>query len=288
MSAGRVVLVGTPIGNLGDLTPRAVEALAGADVICCEDTRRTRKLLTHAGVSGIPLVALHRHNEAAAAARAVRRAAAGATVALVTDAGMPAVSDPGARLVSEAVAAGVAVTVVPGPSAVVAAVAVSGFGGDRFCFEGFLPSRGGERSTRLAAIAGEPRPSVIYEAPHRVARTIHDLGTVCGGNRQVVLARELTKIHEGVWRGDLTAAGAWIGAVEPRGEWVVVLAGAPPAPPPPSADEDIVAALSRRVEAGDDRRRAVAGVAAELGVAKRRVYDLAVKLGPGPAAPHLS
>jgi 16S rRNA (cytidine1402-2'-O)-methyltransferase len=278
MSAGRLVLVATPIGNLGDLSPRAVETLAGADLICCEDTRHTRKLLTHAGVRGVPVMALHAHNEEAAAARAVERAAAGATVAMVTDAGTPAISDPGARLVRQAAAAGVPVSVVPGPSAAVAAVAVSGLGGDRFCFEGFLPARGGERAERLADIAGARRPSVLFEAPHRVARTVNDLLTACGPRRGVVVTRELTKIHEQVWRGTLQEAREWLSAGEQRGEWVLVVAGAEA--PPPAGDDALLAALRQRLDAGDRKREAVAVVASRTGAPRRRVYDLALQLKP--------
>lgn len=286
MSPGRVVVVGTPIGNLGDLSPRAAATLAGADLICCEDTRRTRKLLTHAGIRGVALMALHEHNEPFASERALARAAAGATVALVTDAGMPAVSDPGARLVRAAAAAGVPVSVVPGPSAVVAALAASGLGGDRYCFEAFLPPRGGERTARLAAIAGEERTVVLFEAPHRVARTLHDLEASCGASRAVVAAREMTKMHEEFWRGTLGEAVAWVAGKPPRGEWVLVLAGAPR--PAPAADESVRAALAERLAAGDDRRAAVSAVVASLGVPKRRVYDLAVKLGSDAAGSHLS
>ncbi len=278
MSGGRLVLVATPIGNLGDLSPRAVETLATADLICCEDTRRTRKLLTHAGISGVPVMALHAHNEAGVSAGVVQRVAAGATVAVVTDAGTPAISDPGARLVREAAGAGVTVSVVPGPSAVVAALAVSGFGGDRFCFEGFLPARGGERTVRLAAIAAEWRPSVLFEAPHRVARTVNDLRAACGAGRAVVVTRELTKVHEEVWRGSLGEACEWLAGGTQRGEWVLVVAGADPGVPADAAA--VMAALRRHRDAGRSRREAVAAVMGELGVPKRRVYDLALELGP--------
>ncbi|MDQ2754879.1 MAG: 16S rRNA (cytidine(1402)-2'-O)-methyltransferase [Actinomycetota bacterium] len=215
--AGRVILVGTPIGNLGDLSPRAVSTLAGADVICCEDTRRTGRLLQSAGIIASRLLALHQHNEAAASEQAVRLASEGATVAVVTDAGMPGISDPGARIVETAVAAGVLVEVVPGPSAFVAALVASGLDAARFCFEGFLPPKGGERTARLSVLANETRTVVLYEAPHRVAKTLHDLRAVCGGERRVSVGRELTKLHEEIWRGNLDGALAWVSAAPPRG-----------------------------------------------------------------------
>jgi len=266
-----IVLVGTPIGNLGDLTPRAVEVLRAADAVFCEDTRRTRALLSAAGVPAPRLVALHRHNEAAGAARAVQLAAGGALVALVTDAGMPGVSDPGERVVRAAVAAGVPVTAAPGPSAATVAVALSGLDVGRWCFEGFLPRKGSERGARLAAVSADERPSVIFEAPARVAATLGDLSESCGPERAVVLARELTKRHEEVWRGPISAAVGLAVVGDARGEWVIVVDGAPPRT---VDDGAIVAALEERISAGSDRRSAVADVARSLGLSRRRVYEL--------------
>ncbi|MDQ6614584.1 MAG: 16S rRNA (cytidine(1402)-2'-O)-methyltransferase [Actinomycetota bacterium] len=280
--AGRIVLVGTPIGNLGDLSPRAVRVLAAADVIACEDTRVTRKLLTHAGITGRRLVALHAHNEASAAAALVSEASAGAVVAVVTDAGMPGISDPGARLVAAAAATGVEVEVVPGPSAALAALVVSGLPTDRFSFDGFLPRKGGERAARLAAIAAEPRTVVLFESPHRVRVTVGNLLSSCGADRSVAIARELTKRHQEVWRGSLGEAGTWLETVAPRGEYVIVVGPARPPDPAGAAtavdDDAITSALVSRLAAGDDRKAAVAGVAASLGVPRRRVYDVAVAL----------
>lgn len=271
---GRVVLIGTPIGNLGDLSPRATAVLAAADVICCEDTRHTGRLLQAAGVTPRRLLPLHQHNEVTASARAVELASGGATVAVVTDAGMPGISDPGRRVVRGAVEAGIVVEVVPGPTAFVTAVVMSGFASERFCFEGFLPRKGGERASRLAEIAAEHRTVVLYEAPHRVARTVNDLESRCGPERQLVVARELTKLHEEVWRGTLGQAVDWVAAHPPRGEWVLVLAGAAVAA---VEDDDIRRGLATNRQAGQDRRAAVASVAAGLGVAKRRVYQLALE-----------
>jgi 16S rRNA (cytidine1402-2'-O)-methyltransferase len=279
VSAGALVLVGTPIGNLGDLSPRAAEALAAADVVCCEDTRRTGKLLSLAGIERRPFVVLNEHTEAREVARVVERIERGQRVALVSDAGMPAISDPGERLVAAVVAAGHAVEVVPGPSAAVAALVVSGLPAGRFVFEGFLPRKGPARRQRLAAVAAEPRTTVLYEAPHRLTRTLADLAEVCGGERRVAVAREITKLHEQVWRGTLAAARAWVAEREPPGEIVLVLAGAPEAGPP--GDEDIVAAVLSEMAAGSSARDAARTVASRLDVPRRRAYEIASAL-PAP------
>jgi 16S rRNA (cytidine1402-2'-O)-methyltransferase len=273
---GRIVLVGTPIGNLGDLSPRAVDALRSAGVIACEDTRVTRKLLTHAEITGRRLVALHAHNEARVASQLVDLAASGETVAVVSDAGLPMISDPGDRVVAAAIAAGVPVEVVPGPSAVLTALMLSGLPADRFCFEGFLPRKGGQRVSRLAAIASEPRTVVVFESPHRVADTVAALAGACGGQRPVAVLRELTKLHEEVWRGTLSAAAAWLDGASPRGEYVVVVGGAEPAAP--ATEVDVEAAMAAKLASGVDRKTAIAEVAATLGVPKRQAYEVAVAL----------
>ena len=275
---GRIVLVGTPIGNLGDLSPRAAAALASAGVIYCEDTRRTRKLLSAAQIPAPRLIAMHQHNEAAAAAQAVTAAQDGDVVAVVTDAGMPGISDPGERVVRAAHDAGVAVEVVPGPSAAVMALVASGLPAERFCFEGFLPRSGAARRAVLADVAASRRTCVLYEAPHRVARLLADLLEACGRDRPVAAGRELTKLHEEVWRGSLAEAVAWVGASEPRGEWVIVVGGRSEPEVPAATDDDVAAALTARLEAGANRREAVAAVAAQMGRPKRAVYDIAVGL----------
>jgi 16S rRNA (cytidine1402-2'-O)-methyltransferase len=284
---GRLVLVGTPIGNLDDLAPRAVAALGAAAVVCCEDTRRTGRLLQRFGVRAPALRVVNDHTEHDAVDWVLHRLAAGDTVALVSDAGMPGVSDPGERLVAAAVAAGFPVEVVPGPSASLTALVVSGLPAGRFVFEGFLPRKGSGRTARLADVAGERRTVVLYEAPHRLARTLADLVEVCGADRRVVLARELTKLHEEVWRGSLADAVAHADQVEPRGEYVVVLDGAPE--PGEVPDEAVVAALGRLREGGATTRDAVSAVVRDLGVPKRRVYDLATRAtgatGAAGAAP---
>ncbi len=280
---GRLVLVATPIGNLGDISPRAIEALASADAIVCEDTRRTRRLLQHAGIAGPRLLVANSHTEAACSADVADLLEGGATVAVVTDAGTPGISDPGERLVRAAVGGGHDVSVVPGPVAAVAALVVSGLPTTRWVMEGFLPRSGRERNERLAEVAHEARTIVLYEAPHRLARTLADLAERCGGARPVVLARELTKLFEEIWRGDLATAVEHVAAVEPRGEFVVVLGGAPPAPP--ADEQSIETELRARLTAGMDRKTAIADIARALGVAKRVVYDASLRLGRRPPEP---
>ena len=273
--SGRLVLVSTPIGNLGDLPPRAVETLKACALICCEDTRHSGKLLSYAGVSGVRLAVANEHTEVARRGEVLGLLADGHDVAIVTDAGTPGISDPGARLVRAAVDAGYVVSAVPGPAALVMALVISGFDTSRFVFEGFVPRSGRERTERLAEVAAERRTVILYEAPHRVARTVADLGTACGSERQVALTRELTKKFEEVWRGTLAEAAVHLATTEPRGEYVIVLEGAPPAVE--ADDEAIVAALRAALGGGADRRTAIATVMEQTGAAKRRVYDLALQ-----------
>jgi 16S rRNA (cytidine1402-2'-O)-methyltransferase len=277
-AAGRLVLVSTPIGNLGDLSPRAVEAIRGAALVCCEDTRRSGRLLQHAGISGARLAVANEHTEAARSAQVIEVLDAGEDVAVLTDAGTPGISDPGWRLVTAVLDAGHEVTAVPGPAALVMALVVSGLDTTRFVFEGFLPRSGRERAARVAEVAGELRTIVMYEAPHRVARTVTDLAAACGDDRRVVLARELTKLHEEVWRGTLGAAVDHLAETAPRGEYVVVLAGAAPLDPADLTDEHVREALRMALADGADRRTAIATVVADLRVAKRRAYDIALTL----------
>ena len=276
-SRNALVLVATPIGNLGDLSPRAIEVLRDADMIAAEDTRRTRALLTHVGVpAGGRLRAVHAHNERIGAQTIVDAVSSGKRVAYVTDAGMPGVSDPGQHLVRACLDAGLPVEVVPGPSAVLAALVLSGFPTDRFVFEGFLPRRGIARRERIDAIAGERRTTVLFEAPNRVLATLSDLLAVCGPLREVAVARELTKIYEEVWRGELSDAVGNIGAKEPRGEYVLVLG---PAPEPPAAsDDEVDAHVQAALAEGLSTRDAAARVARDLHVPRRRVYDTATRL----------
>jgi len=227
-AAGVLHVVATPIGNLGDLSPRAQEVLRSVDAICAEDTRRSGQLLAHFGIQR-PLLALHEHNEAALAERIVGRLQAGQSLALVSDAGTPLVSDPGYRLVRAARAAGVRVSPVPGPCAAIAGLSVAGLASDRFVFEGFLPAKGAARRDRLAALAGEVRTLVFYESSHRIVESLADLAAVFGEARPAALARELTKLFETVLDGTLASLHAQLSqdADQRRGEFVLVVQGAP-------------------------------------------------------------
>jgi len=276
--AGRgpfLVLVATPIGNLADMSPRAIDELRLADSVACEDTRRTGALFAHFSISHDPFIVCNEHTERAAAAEIIRRLSRGQTVALVSDAGTPAVSDPGHRVTRAVIDSGYQVRSLPGPSAALVGLTVSGLASDRFCFEGFLPRKGADRSQRLAMLETEGRTSVLFEAPHRLARTVEDLARVLGGERQIVLARELTKRYEEVWRGSLSEAQHHVGAVEPRGEYVLIVDGAVVTE---ATNEEITEALLREFSEGASHRDAVAAVVALTGAKKRQVYNLALLL----------
>jgi 16S rRNA (cytidine1402-2'-O)-methyltransferase len=279
---GQLVLVATPIGNLGDLSPRARELLATADLICCEDTRRTRALLSASGISargpnGDRLLSLHGHNEAARLARVAAAVAGGATVAVVSDAGTPGISDPGAWLAAQIAAAGETVSTVPGPSSVLGALVVSGLPADRFCVEGFLPRKGPERRRRMAALMADARTSVLLEAPGRVAATLAELADA-DAERPAAVVRELTKLHEEVWRGTLGEAAEIFAARDVRGEVVLVVGGAPAAEPASEAEVEMAvqAALGDDPSAGP--RQVADRVAASLGVPRRRAYEAALRV----------
>jgi 16S rRNA (cytidine1402-2'-O)-methyltransferase len=269
---GRLILCAGPIGNLGDAPPRLAEALAAADVVFAEDTRRSAVLLRHLGVSR-PLRSYFAGNEPERAAEVAERLAGDETVALLTDAGTPSISDPGLSAVRAAVAAGAEVTAVPGPSAVTMAVAVSGLPADRFVFEGFLPRSGRRRSDRLVEIAEEPRTVVLFCAPARLAADLADLAGSVGEERPCVVCRELTKLHEEVWRGTLgEAASHWKDGA--RGEVTVVIAGAPSEAGDPEAAR---AEVERLVGDGATLSDAVRRVAEEMGVRRRDLYEDAVR-----------
>lgn len=272
-----LVLCGTPIGDVTDASPRLRATLEAADVIAAEDTRRFRDLARRLQIKpNGRLVSYFAGNEAQRLADLVEALTAGATVALVTDAGMPGVSDPGYLLVRAALEAGAPVTVVPGPSSVTTALAVSGLPSDRFAMEGFLPRKPGERRRLLAQLAAEPRTLVVLESPHRIAATLADLAEAFGPDRQAAVCRELTKTHEQVLRGPLGELAAVARAEQLRGEITVVVAGAPDDDPTAAAD---LGALRDQVEAlvgaGSSRRDAVAEVASTTGVTKKVVYAAA-------------
>lgn len=276
-SPGVLVLAGTPIGELRDAPPRLAAELEGADVVAAEDTRRLRRLVTGLGIRlRGEVVSYHEHNEATRTADLVQRLRGGARVVLVTDAGMPSVSDPGFRLVSEAAAAGVRVTAVPGPSAVLTALAVSGLPVDRFCFEGFPPRKAGERGRMLSALATEARTMVFFEAPHRLGATLSAMALAFGDTRAAAVCRELTKTYEEVRRGPLRELVAWAEAGEVLGEITVVVAGADPATPAVSADRAL-AMVRERVAEGARTKDACREVAALTGGSARALYDAAVR-----------
>ena len=271
-------VVATPIGNLGDMTPRAVDVLTRVGLIACEDTRRTGSLLRLLGIERTRMVVVNDHTERDAVERIVGRLLEGDDVALVSDAGTPLVSDPGHVLVRAAIGAGVRVEAVPGASAVLVALVAAGLATDRFAFDGFLPRKGAERTRRLAEVAASTRTTVRFEAPHRLGRTLADLAALTGDARTVVVARELTKLHEEVWRGPIGEAVARAAAGEPRGEHVIVLDAAPEEP---ADDSTVRAALRRALDAGASRRDAVDEVARSTGVPRNHAYELALGLDAG-------
>lgn len=268
---GRLYVVGTPIGNLQDLSSRAVETLRTVDLIAAEDTRRTGGLLSSIGVD-TPLISCHDHNEAERVPVLLDRLCRGERIALVSDAGMPLISDPGWRFVKQALEAGMPVVSVPGPTAATAALSVAGLPTDRFVFEGFLPRRGGQRSERLRELRDEPRTLIFYESVHRLERTMQALAAELGGERRAVLARELTKLHEAVYAGSLAELTARLGADLPlKGEFVVVVAGRPATAPSPTPEVRRIFELLREqlpVAA------AVALTARITGLSRNEVYRL--------------
>jgi 16S rRNA (cytidine1402-2'-O)-methyltransferase len=269
-------LVATPIGNLEDLSPRAEAVLRAATVICCEDTRHSGSLLKRIGASPERLIVANEHTEHDAIEDVLSILGGGAVVAFISDAGTPAISDPGERMVKAAVAAGHAVHATPGPAAFVMAATLSGLPTARIAFDGFLPRSGAERRERLTEVSRERRTTVLYEAPHRLERTLSDLADTCGSDRRVVLARELTKMHEELWRGTLGEAVEHSQTVEPRGEYVLVLA--PHETEHIDITDDMIRdELASRLASGLSKRDAIDEVTAALGVARKRVYSLAVE-----------
>lgn len=282
---GELVLAGTPIGDVADASPALLAALTSANVIAAEDTRKLRDLAARLGIAIEAKVVSHfEGNEAARAQALVAEIAAGARVVVVTDAGMPLVSDPGFRLVNAVIEAGMKVRVVPGPSAVLAALAVSGLPTDRFCFEGFLPRKAGERSRRLAELATEPRTMIFFEAPHRLGAALTGMSDAFGAGRPAAVCRELTKTYEEIRRGPLADLAGWA-AAGVRGEITVVVGGAPAEELDPALAAALVAEL---VEAGATFRSAVDEVAAERGWPRKAVYAAALALRRAPSTTPLA
>ena len=285
-TTGQIVLVATPIGNLGDLSPRAAQTLAAADIIACEDTRRTGKLLELTGIQANALVCLNEHTEPEVTPDLLARAQAGQQVAVVTDAGTPGIADPPAQLVQAAAATGLDIDALPGPSALLAGLSLSGLPSGRFVFEGFLPRSGTARTQRLAALARESRTIVLFEAPHRLKQTLRELAEALVGDaagsahtsRPAALARELTKLHQQTIRAPLAelAELAEAESFPIKGEFTIVIQGAPETPP--ATDTELASALQAELSAGASVKDAAASAAANLGVPKRKAYALAVEL----------
>ena len=275
--AGTLYLVPTPIGNLGDISPRMADTLAQADFIAAEDTRVTVKLLNHLGLKK-PMVTYHRHNTAASGQAVLDRLLAGESCALVTDAGMPAISDPGEEMVALCAAAGVPVVPIPGPCALVTALAASGQPTGRFTFEGFLAMNKKHRRAHLESLRGEERTMIFYEAPHKLVATLRDLADTFGREREISLCRELTKLHEEIRRTTLGEAADWYGEETPRGEFVLVVRGAQPEEEGECTLEDGLTLAERlREEEGLSLRDAVRQAAKELGLSRNELYRLAVE-----------
>lgn len=271
---GTLYLVATPIGNLEDITQRAVRVLSEVDLLAAEDTRQTQKLLNHLGIKA-PLISYHEHNARRVGEELIAKLKAGESIALVSDAGMPAISDPGEDLVRLAAQESVPVTIVPGASASLSALVLSGLSTQRFVFEGFLPVKGRERKERLAAVAREERTVILYEAPHRVLKTLEDLAAVCGPDRQAAAVRELTKLYEEVRRGMLAELITHFTATEPRGEFVLVIAGHTPEQVELSQD-DAMALVTQLVDSGMPKKEAIKGAAKRAGMDKRELYKLMI------------
>ena len=269
--SGKLYLVGTPIGNLGDFSPRAADALREADFIAAEDTRVTLKLLNHFGIRK-PMVSYFEHNKYASGAKIFERILAGETCALVTDAGMPAISDPGEELVRMCAEGGVEVLTVPGPSALISALALSALPTGRFCFEGFLSTANKSRREHLESLRSERRTMIFYEAPHKLMRTLEDMKNTFGPERRISLCRELTKLHEQTLRTDLAGAIEHFTQFPPKGEFVLVIEGAPEAGTGFSLDEAVELAERYREE-GLSRKAACKKAAAETGFSANELYD---------------
>ena len=270
---GKLYLVGTPIGNLEDITLRASRILREVNLIAAEDTRRTGKLLQHLSIS-TPQISYNEHNHNSRIEELISRMQQGENLALVTDAGMPSISDPGVELVRAAIAHNITVVPIPGGTAVISALAASGLPTDRFVFEGFLPQKLSDRSTRLELLRSETRTIVLYEAPHRILKTLKDLAEVLGESREVVLARELTKIHEEFWRGNIAGAIAmYTNERQPKGEYTIVIHGAP-ASSLITDEAELKQELQQLLDRGMTRSQASRQLAKLTSLSRREIYQL--------------
>ena len=275
--AGMLYLVPTPIGNLGDISTRCRETLEQVDFIAAEDTRVSLKLLNHLGIKK-SLVSYYEHNKAFKGEQIVERILAGETCALVSDAGSPAISDPGEDLVKQCAAAGITVTAIPGPCAAITALSISGQCTGRFCFEGFLSTAKKSRREHLTSLQNEQRTMIFYEAPHKLLSTLEDMAEAFGPERSISLCRELTKLHEEVVRTTLGEAAAMYKENPPRGEFVLIVAGAEPAQVEAPTETDAAARVAALMEQGFSRKDAVKQTAKELDMPKNAVYEAALKI----------
>ena len=275
--AGTLYLVPTPIGNLGDISQRMADTLEEVDFVAAEDTRVSIKLLNHLGIKK-PMVSYHRHNTESGGQAVINRLMAGENCALVTDAGMPAISDPGEELVAQCAQMDIPVVAIPGPCALVTALAISGQPTGRFTFEGFLPMNKKNRRAHLDSLKGEERTMIFYEAPHKLSATLEDLAKTFGEDRQISLCRELSKLHEEVRRTTLGEAVAWYNANAPKGEFVLIVRGAQPAQEQEITLEDGLAAVMKLREQGLSLKDAVKQTAKGLGLSKNELYDMALSL----------
>jgi 16S rRNA (cytidine1402-2'-O)-methyltransferase len=274
---GILYLVGTPIGNLEDMTFRAVSILQRVDRIAAEDTRHTGKLLQHFQIT-TPQISYHQHNRLSRLPELLNRLQQGEAIALVSDAGMPAISDPGYELVKACLEAGIAVVPIPGVTALITALAASGLPTDRFVFEGFLPSKGKERRERLQSLQGESRTLIFYEAPHRLLPTLEDFASVFSQERQIVLARELTKLHEEFWRGTLGQAIALYQERQPKGEFTLLVAGAKPNQAVQLSEAELKIELEQLLQQGLTRSQASQKLAQLTSLPRRQIYQLALEI----------
>lgn len=275
-STGILYVVGTPIGNLEDMSFRAIRVLQTVNTIAAEDTRHTNKLLQRFEIT-TPQISYYEYNTQTRTPLLLERLCKGETIALVTDAGMPGISDPGYELVQAATAAGVTVIPIPGPSAVITALSASGLPTDRFVFEGFLPTKGQARRDRLEALQIETRTLVLYEAPHRLLQTLQDLAEILSADRAIAIAKELTKLHETFWRGAIAAAVAHYAVYEPQGEFTLIIAGAKPTQPLLS-ETALKAELENLLKQGVSRSQASRQLAQQTPLSRRQIYQLALTI----------
>ncbi|MDT9188822.1 16S rRNA (cytidine(1402)-2'-O)-methyltransferase [Limnospira fusiformis KN01] len=276
LQMGTLYIVGTPIGNLDDITFRALQTLKSVDLIAAEDTRHTGKLLHHFQIE-TPQISYHQHNQSRRLPELIDRLNGGSAIAIVTDAGMPGISDPGTELVQACIEAGVPVVPIPGVSACLTALSGSGLPTDRFVFEGFLPAKGKDRQKRLEALRSQCRTMILYESPHRLRQTLSDLIDILGDDHGVVIARELTKLHEEFWRGSLGGAAEYYQNREVRGELTIAIAPVTPTTPTLS-EEDILAQLQQLLQQGLSRSQASRQLAENLSLSRRQIYQLALTL----------